>query len=273
MTINGFFGFIDNVTFKAKNCQVIEYTIDVWSTWFRKLTITPSFVLREHVNDDTIGLHTIDENIDIGEAICLEEEKAIESNTFYIAMMTTYDPIIYENNERTGKDFSGVSLYNSNFFGSKVFLFPIDLTSSASIEVGATRIIQFIYYILQDKSGDLSCISNMFIVPDELIPINKLTPRLFNDSKDEQVQYLIYELGYYGGADTKDVYISMGDYTPTGFYSPKNNKCYCFPYNYLYVTNNSGNDNIYRFEDFERIELSQLNVCAFEIDGAISPRL
>ena len=270
-----FFGFIDGVTFKAEKCQIIQYTIDVWSTWFKKLTIKPSFVIREHVNNDTIGLHTVDEGLDIGEAICLDEEKRIESNSFYVAMMTTYDAINYEGEEgsrvRTGKDFTGISLFNSNFFGNLVFLFPINLTSSATIEASVEPIIAVIMYTLADKSGDLSCITNMFIVPDELIDTNKLILRTFLDQSE--VQRICYELGYYGGADKKDVYIAMGDYTPTGFYVPFNNKCYCYPYNYLYVTNNSGNENIYRFEDFERIEVSQQNVCAFEIDGAISPRL
>lgn len=34
----------------------------------------------------------------------------------------------------------------------------------------------------------------------------------------------------------------------------KNNKCYCFPYNYLFVSNNIGNQNIYKYEDFDNYD-------------------
>ena len=33
-------------------------------------------------------------------------------------------------------------------------------------------------------------------------------------------------------------------------YIPKNNKCFCYPLNYMLVTNNNGNNNIYKYEDF-----------------------
>lgn len=33
-------------------------------------------------------------------------------------------------------------------------------------------------------------------------------------------------------------------------YSPKNNKCLVYPYNYIYATNNNGENTIYKIEDF-----------------------
>lgn len=44
----------------------------------------------------------------------------------------------------------------------------------------------------------------------------------------------------------------------------KNNKCYCYPYNYLLVTNNIGGINTYRYEDFP------LGYCDFERQLALS---
>lgn len=265
-----FFAFIDNVTFRSKNMQEIRYTVDSWSTWFSKLTIKPCFVVREHVNDDTIGLHTLDENIGVGEVVCMNEYKEMDNDTFYIAIMTTYDPIVYDNNNRSGKDFSTISLYNSNFFGNMVFLFPVNLTDTGTITASVERLIWFLYYTQQDKTGDLSCISNMFLIPDELITNDNLIARTFSPADDPQVQYVCYQLKHSAGADKKDVFIPTGTYTPTGFYSPVNNKCYCYPFNYLYVTNNCGNDNIYKYEDFIKIEQAQVENCCFEIDGAVS---
>ena len=62
-----YFAFIDDVKYKAPNQCLIVFSIDVWSTFFDDWTSKPCFVVREHVNDDTIGKHTIPENVTLGE--------------------------------------------------------------------------------------------------------------------------------------------------------------------------------------------------------------
>lgn len=47
-------------------------------------------------------------------------------------------------------------------------------------------------------------------------------------------------------------------------YSPANNKCFVYPYNYLFATNNLGSTNIYKYEDFDSTS------CKFELQGALS---
>ena len=44
-----------------------------------------------------------------------------------------------------------------------------------------------------------------------------------------------------------------------GDYAPKNNKCYCYPYNYILISNNQGSHNIYKYENF-----TAENLCEFE---------
>lgn len=65
-----YFAFITNVEYRADNTVRIIFEIDVFQTWFYNLKIQPCFVEREHVNDDTIGLHTVPENIMMGDPIC-----------------------------------------------------------------------------------------------------------------------------------------------------------------------------------------------------------
>lgn len=89
-----FFAWIDDVIFKGSTngCE-ITFTIDSWSTWFNKVTTKPCFIVREHVNDDTIGINTIPENLDVGE---VRENDSIEyenlGNQFYLAVETSYLP-------------------------------------------------------------------------------------------------------------------------------------------------------------------------------------
>lgn len=57
-------------------------------------------------------------------------------------------------------------------------------------------------------------------------------------------------------------------------YVPKNNKCLCYPYHYLFVTNNCGNANIYKgefFSDKNNIEFSNQLVMSPGVSGRIAP--
>lgn len=57
-------------------------------------------------------------------------------------------------------------------------------------------------------------------------------------------------------------------------YTPHNNKCLCFPYHYLYVTNNNGNANIYKGELFSNrndIEFSNQLAMTPGVSGRIAP--
>ena len=88
-----FFAWIDDVIYNGENNTEIKYTIDSWSTWFSYWTAKSCFVKREHVNDDTIGLHTVPENLDIGEVI--EESSNVDdsyskSTGYWLGLSTNY---------------------------------------------------------------------------------------------------------------------------------------------------------------------------------------
>lgn len=87
-----FFAFIDDVIWKGEKNTEIVFTVDAWSTWFHETTVKSCFVSREHVNDDTIGLHTVPENIDVGEAIEQAEKINLDLSECYVVISTTYIP-------------------------------------------------------------------------------------------------------------------------------------------------------------------------------------
>lgn len=251
-----FFAFIDNVKFHSKNMQEISYTVDIWSTWFSYLTIKPCFVVREHVNDDTIGLHLKDENLDVGEVISIYNTQAFDvERYFYIVVASTYNPI-------EEKDFFGVSVYNKNVFGAELFMFKIDTQNLAST---IEPLILFLTKILTDKTS-VECVNDMFIIPTDLISQNNINVKTFTY---DNVDYIIYTPKYTVSPDSRNIFLPPA-YTPSGHYTPVNNKCYCYPYNYLYVSNNSGNSNIYKYEDFEMIEEQGIPQILFYVKGAMS---
>ena len=147
-----FFAFIDRVNYLSNAVTEIEYTVDIWSTWFSYWTPQTCYVNREHVNDDTIGLHTIPENIDVGEVI-QESTDTYTSLTddYYFIMLCTYDLI-------TNRNYSNLEFVNGNLFSSMIYIFdtatPVDMQNC-----------------IQDiaEKADINNIRNIFIAPKFLV--------------------------------------------------------------------------------------------------------
>lgn len=64
-----FFAFITKVEYINEVTSEIFFEIDHYQTWLFDVSVGKCFVEREHVADDTIGKHTVLENIDYGENI------------------------------------------------------------------------------------------------------------------------------------------------------------------------------------------------------------
>lgn len=62
-----FYAFITSVEYVNNVTSEITFEIDDFQTWFLDCTVRSSFVVREHVTDDTIGANTIPENLELGE--------------------------------------------------------------------------------------------------------------------------------------------------------------------------------------------------------------
>lgn len=62
-----FYAFITKIEFVNVNLTYVHYELDVWQTWQFDITIKPSFVIREHANDDTIGANLVPENVELGD--------------------------------------------------------------------------------------------------------------------------------------------------------------------------------------------------------------
>lgn len=257
-----YFCFITNMEYINENCTAIYFTTDVFQTWQFDINYHPCFVEREHVNDDTIGLHTVEENLNVGEVIEESETTDVSYTNeygYWIGIYSGYTPT--DNQSSGGKNYDGVSVLNNVYSGLDLFLFKI--TSRADI----FNIILFISRTNDD--GKISDINNMFIIPSACINESRITQHTFP-----------YDLGsgitltctYYTIPPNNDDVV----FNPTTFnttitkrhsftgFTPKNNKCFVYPYNYLYVSNNQGSDNIFKYEDFSG------SSCVFENQLAVS---
>ena len=67
-----FFAFITDILYINNDTTAVSFVIDVWQTWLFEMEINTCYVEREHVEDDTIGKHTVEENIPFGDYVSAE---------------------------------------------------------------------------------------------------------------------------------------------------------------------------------------------------------
>lgn len=254
-----FFGFVDDVKYVNDNSTEIYYTIDQFSTWFRDLTLNDCLVVREHTNDDTIGKNTISEDLNVGEVIAESTDTygfepsdvpLAPANNYYICIISTHDPA-------TNKDFNGAQLINGSIFGYQAFFF--DGENNCKNFIGKTN-----------SQGKADSILALFMFPKTIIPATDLSD--VNDTYD----LASYTFKRFSPVSTDTAHKSV-DFTKaitkttsfTGLTGIKNNKCYCYPYNYLMITNNVGNKNILRYENFSDTNANFSIQCSFSIGGSI----
>lgn len=227
-----FFAWIDEVIYRSdKNCE-ITYTIDAWSTWFDKWTTKKCFVNRHHVNDDTIGANTINENLDVGEVIQeIETEEISYSEYFYVGVLTSHNP-------STNTDFpTPITVYKRNVMSKKLCLFDAtDMTNLVNLGL---------FLLHTNANGHTGDIDSIFFIPASAIDEANLQE---NTGTVGGQSYTFYTTSNTFTIEEFNTEIeklhAFSDFTP------KNNKCFVYPYNYLFVSNNIGNHNIYKYEDF-----------------------
>ena len=252
-----FFAFVDDVIYKSDSCTEIVYTIDIWSTWFNKLTINQCFIKREHTNDDTIGANTLDENLDIGDVICESSERLLNFGSFYYVILETNyipkDGTVYfhglpELND-TYTRFSSIGVHNKIVSGTCPLVFPVNYNSETQWLEDLKQIALFIYRASWD--GHTDDIKNLYVLPIEFVGLLSSLDEHYayaSNDEDNNYKFTFYKIPYskesFGLSYTRTKLSSF-----TGF-TPKNNKVFCFPYNYLLITNNSSNQNIFKYENW-----------------------
>ena len=235
-----FYAYILKMEYENDNCTRIYIKTDVFQTWQFDLTYMSSFVEREHVNDDTVGKHTVPEQLETGEYII--------NTTDYIMYDTNVYPVIACSDVAVGISMPSTSTYSRVFSGCMYYTFT-DNEQAAN----------FIKILDANAKGD--AIVAVFMVPGTLW--NKLEKNSHTDTISG------YTCTYYTVYSTSGLIIerqkSISMQTTLNGYSPKNNKLKCYPYNFLEIDNNAGASVIYHYEKFVN------NSPSFQVAGAITP--
>lgn len=243
-----FYAFIKRMVYISDGYTDVEFEVDPLQTYMFDVEVMPSFIEREHTNDDTAGNNTLPENVELGEYV-----KNFISGTPQVGPSTMWYAVGVS--DVIG---SMTTMPSSNINGVANGLYYIFTDT-----VSKLHDIAHIY----DLDGKANALYTMFIFPKDILKISggyAYTASTWSYTNNGNN----YSLSVYVPT-SNNLVGTLTSYTlnkPTKLdisYTPRNQKLLTFPYCYFNITNNSGTTVSYHYEDFS----SNPN---FDLDGIFS---
>lgn len=248
--VKWYYAFIDRVVYVNEQRCDIFFTIDDLQTWYFDYQLRPVYVEREHAADDSIGANILDEPISTGELRYTEQDPYDEMMDCVLVVDTTEQPdgVGVVGNQKK-KDCKG-GYINGQYSGCGKVVFDI---GSGSVGANAPNV----WFSHMNQTGGGASIIAAYMVPKVVLK-GADESYFFKSGKNIFETYPnAYPIG-----GTVDPAI-----TPQGSidgYTPRNNKLYTYPYNFMRVSNLRGGYHDYRFEFFGKS-------LRFIVKGAIDP--
>lgn len=226
-----FYAFIKKMEFVSTGYTDVFFEVDPLQTYMFDITIKPSFIEREHTNDDTIGNNLIPEGLEHGEYICNGNQTDYIAPLRYI-INADKAPATDQNGNPTNPS---TTYYSTNVGGipmsGALFFFP-DMERLTNAFLTYSRM-----------EGGIDHIKNVYITSFDMFSDSDLTP---GDCYLEEYYYDVYK-----GRGTP-IELNRTTSRPSSLdgYSPRNNKLLTAPYQYLVISNNNGASNTLNYEYF-----------------------
>lgn len=227
------FAFIDEVTYENNGCTKITFTVDNWTTWYDNLTFKSCFVVREHVNSDNIGEHTVPEGLETGEYIINSHGSDSQNTNLTCVCATTLSP---------GE--------LANFYGGVYNGIPSGITYYRFDTITGGEGSNSLQEYLSSLTGDrINAVQSIFLAPTWLVGGVSGTTNIPTSNIPQSFAMGIPKL-----------------YT-LDTYTPKNNKMLTYPYVYINMSNGQGGNAIYHQELWEDTN----NLMTFNVQGCLTP--
>lgn len=242
-----FYAFIKKIDYVNNSTVEIAYDIDVFQTWFAVPRFNNVFVEREHVADDTVGLHTLDEGIPTGYMVSFgggkkfNIEQPAGTNEMDIILETTFQIA------GDGSLPANIAYLGGVLRGTNMAVFKSSARDQLAYVLG---------WINNRGLGD--GIVAIYMFPDFLLDTEQITKPLayLNGSFKDVTYYTIKDVIYNLPAKVSFSTKLMG-------YTPKNKKLLCYPYCFAYASNGSGKNIVLKYEfDAKENNTFEANYCA-----------
>lgn len=219
-----YFAFIKDREFISEGVTRLILETDVIQTWIYDLALRECFVEREHVADDTIGAHLVDEGLETGEYITYGAESCG-------ALDEIYNVIAVSDNGPMGNSEQIGNLYGNIVCGLTYYAFPNNSNGITWLKGVISA---------YNNVSKIDAIAMIFTVPGAVFSgATGYSPATAYQTNTPVPGSLVV-----GGAT-----ISIDkNLTDLDGYTPENNKLFTAPYNFLYVSNNCGGYAKYEYE-------------------------
>lgn len=227
-----FYAFITGMEYVNDNMTYITIKTDVYQTWQFDMVWKRSFIEREHVNVDTVGGHTVPENIELGPYKVYSRTLDNVNNKLSLVTLSTVGPSDYEN-------------YTMNLYNN----IPTPGVYCKWSKSYYSELRKFINGL--NKKGKISSIVSIFYCPEWLAPTTDGTIYVDNNTSISPT-------------------VSMGISRINNLdgYVPKNKKLLTYPYCYIGLSNGMG---MYKTYKQEKWSLNSDNQMQIDMRGVLVP--
>lgn len=238
-----FYAFITSIRYVNPNTVYIDFILDAYQTFMFDITWKDCFIERSHVRDDTLGLHTLDEGINVGNRFS-KEVNVSWPGTDPIAGNVNVVPIIFlaaayvfpSSGDPTER------IITANVQGTPTTLavwFPnFDVIKTAPL----FQMQQFLK-LLQNSSKSNAIVASVAI-PEHIARGTWNTMKGVEGAITEvQADPKAIESGAYLQISNQQFIDSVNatlTLTPLMSYTPRNKKLYCYPFTYFVLSSNQG---------------------------------
>ena len=231
-----FYCFIEKMTYISDGLTDVVFKVDPIQTFMFDFDTQPSFIEREHTNNDTIGNNTVPEDLELGDYV-----KASNSLTAFVydAGSVTYAIACTKIIDRIKNAGTPV----------KLGLIPDGFTYISGKDISDVNTIVRMFN--DDGHGDY--INSIFVVPKSC----------FSNYVHLMGDYDCH-IGFSYQPAYEDQFSFSAPNTLADNYNPRNKKLMTYPYRYLQMSNMNGSVANYHYEYFS-------NGPNFEIKGYASP--
>lgn len=237
-----YYYFINQIEYINPNSVKLFLELDVIQTYLFDFDMLDCFIERQHTETDVVGEHTLEEGLDVGELKDTLAENWIGLSDMCILVLASINPN-YTDTDKPVQAMGG--MYDNVFSGLSVWAVNSSDSGKLSGKLDTLSDVGFIDGIIA-----------MWMYPKQCVTLGG--ENTWSDNVlFKVVKGCTYAYGKYTYSRTSKT---------VGGIVPKNKKLLCYPYRFLYATNNQGGSAVYRFERFDDPENP-----SFRVNGSISP--
>lgn len=233
-----YFYFINQIEYINDNTVELFLELDVMQSYLFSHQLNKCFVEREHAETDEPGDNTVDEGLELGELVTIDTQH-VSLGSLCLLILATYDPATTTEENTNAVVFAE---YHGVFSGLGLYA-----VSAGTLPTWGLKLSQL------DSWGKSDGIVAMWMYPQALIELED--GETWGSTVTNRVKTV------------KPLYHDLARNTMLhNDYIPKHKKLLTYPFNFLYITNNSGTAAALRYERF-----GDPTACNFKVVGGLSP--